>query len=727
MPNRRAAPLPEAIAARLPQSDKPGNIVFRAAAEGPAELLLYGEVGWEITALGIADALKAAGPTAPVNVRINSVGGSVFEGFAAYNTLARHNGPVTVTVDGVAASMASLIAMAGDVIAMPVTSIMMIHNPSGFVVGEATDMRDLADLLDQLREPMIATYAARTGQSRDAIVAMMDAETWMTAETAQQNGFADQVEQPGEAPPAARLDLNPFAKVPMAVLAMATRPPAAPPAAAGAFHAGHQPAREAPAATQEHRMPPENPAGVAPANPSPAAAVTTPPVATLGELQAVATRARLDSDWIVGQLAAGATLDGARDAAIDLVAARAQPVGRPQNPAAVLIADENDKRFEAMANALEHRAAPGRVELTAEGRGFRGMSLSDMARECLEAQGVRTRGMTRMEVAEAALSARRYGGFRGAGELTSSDFPNLLANVANKSLRAAYVEAPRTFLPWCRQSDLPDFKDARMIALSGAPDLRQLPESGEVSYGTVTDGAEIWHLLRFGKAITLSYVAIVNDDLGGFTRLPAMFAASAARLESDRVYGTLLANAALADGTALFHANHGNLLTGAGTSLTADATGVANVGKLATLMAKQTAPGTSSPLNLTGRYLLSGPSLEPAALQLWSGRLVPNEAGFVNPYVNIYQPITEARLELGTTWINADGSTTVNAGSATAFYLMSSPNMIDTMVYGYLEGEDGPRLTQDIEFDTDGMSIKVVHNFGTKAVDFRGMTKSAGA
>ena len=322
-----------------------------------------------------------------------------------------------------------------------------------------------------------------------------------------------------------------------------------------------------------------------------------------------------------------------------------------------------------------------------------------------------------MEIAEMALG-NPYRNFRGQGALSTSDFPNLLANTASKSLRAAYIEAPRTFLPWCTQHNLPDFKTFKEIALGGAPSLAQINEGGEVTFGTIGEGAESWNLVRYGKALSVTYVALVNDDMSGFTRIPMMFAAAAARLESDMVYYQLLNNAALSDSVALFHATHANLLTGAGTTLTPDATGIGNVASLATRLAKQTALGTSSPLNLQGRFLLVPPSLAPAAAQLWSGALSPTTPSVVNPYVSSYQPITEARLELG-----ANGA----SGSATAFYLIASPADIDTIHYGYLEGEDGPRITQDVEFDTDGLMMKVTHNFGAKAIDFRGMTKSAGA
>lgn len=701
MPDRRrGAPLPEDIAARIPVVDRIGSIVCQANGDA-VEILMHGEIGWDVTALGVREALKAAGETTSVTCSINSGGGFVFEGFAIYNALARHKGDVTMVVDGLAASMASLICMAGNTIQMPTNSFMMVHNPSGLVWGEAVDMREMADLLDKLRSPMLATYAARTGNTTEDIAAMMDATTWMNAEDAKAAGFCDQVESPVEVK--AFWDLSALSNVPAALTAIASASPWKPPPR------GEPKPAPQPVAKQELKM---DPIKLADPPPSPAAPVK----ATLAQIQAIAARAKLDSDWIVAQLAAGHDETQVRDAAIDAVAARA-PAPIASRPATEVVA-ERTKKFDAMANALAHRAMPGKTKLDDGAREFRGMTLVQMAAECLQDAGIKTRGMTPMEIAEMALG-NPMRTFRGeAGAHSTSDFPNLLANTASKTLRQAYTEAPRTFTVWATQHNLPDFKDYKEIALGSAPNLAQIREDGEVTYGTIGEGAETWRLLRYGKAIAITYVAMVNDDLNGFTRIPALFASAASRLESDIVYGTLLANAALADGVAVFAAGHGNLLTGAGTSLTADATGITNVGKLATLLAKQVSPGTSSAMNLQGAHILVPPSQAPAAMALWARNLVPNLQAQINPYIGSYDVISEARLELG-----ANGQ----AGSATAWYLIADPSQIDTMHYGYLQGEEGPRMTQDIDFDTDGISMKVVHNFGAKVIDYRGMAKSNGA
>lgn len=172
-----------------------------AAEEGAGELLLYGEIsdstwwGDEVTPKQFREDLQALGDIKELRVYINSPGGDVFAGSAIYSILKRHAARKVVYVDGLAASAASLVAMAGDRITMPVNAMMMVHNPWMVVIGDAQLMRKAADDLDKIRESMIAVYQARTGLEQERIVELLNAETWMTAEEAVELGFADEVEE----------------------------------------------------------------------------------------------------------------------------------------------------------------------------------------------------------------------------------------------------------------------------------------------------------------------------------------------------------------------------------------------------------------------------------------------------------------------------------------------------------------------------------------------------
>ena len=168
----------------------------RAADDGTAEVMIYDEIGlWGITAADFDRDLKALGEVTQINLRINSPGGDVFDGIAIFNMLRHHRARVAVTIDGIAASMASVIAMAGDEIAMPDNAMMMIHDPSGMVVGTSGDMRELADALDKVKESLVSAYA-KSDLDRNRVAEIVTAETWLTADEALDLGFADRVDSP---------------------------------------------------------------------------------------------------------------------------------------------------------------------------------------------------------------------------------------------------------------------------------------------------------------------------------------------------------------------------------------------------------------------------------------------------------------------------------------------------------------------------------------------------
>jgi ATP-dependent Clp endopeptidase proteolytic subunit ClpP len=128
-----------------------------------------------------------------IDLHINSPGGDVFDGITIYNLLKQHSAKVTTYIDGLAASIASVIALSGDRIVMAENAMMMIHNPWGMAMGDASDMRKMADSLDKVRDSIAKTYVSKTGKRPDEINPLMDAETWMSADEALELGFIDEV------------------------------------------------------------------------------------------------------------------------------------------------------------------------------------------------------------------------------------------------------------------------------------------------------------------------------------------------------------------------------------------------------------------------------------------------------------------------------------------------------------------------------------------------------
>ncbi len=159
------------------------------------ELLVYGEISewWGVSSKEFADQLKQI-DTDEINVRINSYGGEVFTASAIYSMLKRHKATVNVFVDGIAASAASVIAMAGDNVTMPENAMLMIHNPLTWTQGNANELRETADLLDKVRDTLVATYRNKTGLDDAKIIELLDDETYLTAQEAQEYGFIDEIE-----------------------------------------------------------------------------------------------------------------------------------------------------------------------------------------------------------------------------------------------------------------------------------------------------------------------------------------------------------------------------------------------------------------------------------------------------------------------------------------------------------------------------------------------------
>ncbi len=158
------------------------------------EISIFDEIGYYgVSAKQFIGDLKRVPADHEIVLKIHSPGGEVFDGNAIFNALKRHPGGVTVQIEGLAASMATVISLAGAPVKMAANGFYMIHNPWGVAMGDADEMRDQAALLEKIREGMIAAYASKSGQEPEQIAAWMDAETWFSAEEAQAAGFVDEV------------------------------------------------------------------------------------------------------------------------------------------------------------------------------------------------------------------------------------------------------------------------------------------------------------------------------------------------------------------------------------------------------------------------------------------------------------------------------------------------------------------------------------------------------
>ncbi len=186
---------------------------FKNEAGQTPELFIYDDIDdwFGVSAQGVVDQIRNMDAT-DINVRINCRGGMVFEGIAIYNTLRLHKANVHISIEGLAASIASVIAMAGDTVTIAENAMIMIHNPYGWAQGDADAMRKTADVMDKIADSIAVSYTARTGKTIEEMKALMDSETWYTATEALAAGLVDKVDTPIKA--AAHFDVSMFNNVP---------------------------------------------------------------------------------------------------------------------------------------------------------------------------------------------------------------------------------------------------------------------------------------------------------------------------------------------------------------------------------------------------------------------------------------------------------------------------------------------------------------------------------
>lgn len=679
-----------------------------AAAVGAlaaAEILIYGDIGeswWDetVSARSFLQELNAL-DVDHITVRINSLGGSVPDGIAICNAMKRHKATITVEIDGIAYSIASLIAMGGDTINMASNALMMIHAPWTYAAGNSAELRDLADQLDTWASAMSTSYAAQTGDQAGALALLTDGKDhFFTAEEALAAKYIDAITDanPIAASAARDMPISRYRSPPAAAQKDGT------PAAAAATSA-----QEDPMKNRKHVL--QNAVGAAggapagggnPAPAAPVAAAVAPAVDAAAVLAADQARrngiaasfkpfadrpgvadlqARLQNDHAVTVEAAGAQL-------LAHLAAGATPVagGHVQT-----VEDETDKHRKATENALMARAGL----IKAEGSNpFRGYTLGEMARASLARAGVKSEGMDKRTFIGAAFT---HG---------SSDFTALLANVANKALLTGYEEAEETFQIWTRSGTLPDFKVGSRVDLNMFPSLRKVAEGAEYKYATMGDRGATVVLATYGELFSITRQAIINDDLDAFTRVPRNMGRAAIRTIGDLVYAILTSNPNMQDSTPLFHANHGNLLTGAAiTTASVDAM------RVAMALQKQ----GQATLNMRMKHLIVPIALQGTASVVREseyevGASTKNNTT-PNSVRNTFEVVADARLD---------------AASSTAWYGAGDAKTHDTVEVNYLDGNQAPYLEQRQGWNVDGTEFKVRIDAGVSPLDWKALARNPG-
>jgi hypothetical protein len=382
---------------------------------------------------------------------------------------------------------------------------------------------------------------------------------------------------------------------------------------------------------------------------------------------------------------------------------------KTQNPgtSGIVMGEEAQDKFRAAAeDALALRSGNFKIEKPAPGaQELRGYTLVEMARECLRVSGRNYHGNAKEIVGRA---------------LTTSDFPNILANLATKSMQQGWDETTETWPVWTGEGSVSDFKTYSENGLSEFDDLEEIPDSGEIKMGSFSEKApETYKIASYGKKFKVTRVMLINDDLGALTKMPAKRAEAANRKIGDVAYAIITGNGNMGDGYPIFSSTyHAN-----------DAiSGIKGVPGITAMEAAILAIGTQKDiagkrrLNIPAKYFLAPKALEgKAEIFFRSGNFsdsntVATDSSLastrVNPYGgNYFTRVYEPRLD--------DDSTT-------AYYILGPKGKTVNVVF--LNGQKGPilEMTQP-GFTVEGFEYAVVIDVGAYASDYRGMYRNEGA
>ena len=683
------AAAPEAV---TEPSNKSWYSISAAINNQPVEIAIYDIIGyWGISAKSFLDEAKAKGvfDAKNIDIRIHSPGGDVMDGLAIYNTLSRLTANIRIFIDGIAASMASVIACLPNAkVYMPENAWLMVHKPWCGTAGNADDMRGMADFLDRNEVMMLSAYEKKTGKSREEIAALLTEETWIDGKQAIELGFADYLEAPLQA--AASINTNrmkEFANMPNALKNLITpRGNAQLPAPAAAPAPAAQVTLPAPSADQ----------------PSEADIQARFKQMEQGRRTDITDLFALTGNKYPDLLA---SCLGDMDITPAMAKAKImQAMGKDTLPTAGpsaahihagngnLVGDSVKASILARAGLAERQAS----------NGYNHMSLRELARASLADRGIGVGSYNPMELVGLSFTH------------TSSDFGIILLDVAHKSMLKGWEESEETFQKWTKKGELGDFKIANRVGLGEFASLRQVREGAEYKYITLGVRGEQIALATYGEIFGITRQAIINDDLMALTDIPRKMGMAAKATIGDLVYALLVANPTLkTDGKALFHADHKNLLTGGTSALSIEALDAGRT-KMRTQKTQVEGGAKGRTLNIRPAYVLTPVCLESKANQLIRSASVPGadmNSGIDNPIRNFAEVIGEPRLD---------------DASATAFYLAAAQGM-DTIEVAYLNGVDTPYMEQQQGFTSDGVSTKVRIDAGVAPLDFRGLVKSAGA
>ncbi|MGB1560798.1 MAG: ClpP-like prohead protease/major capsid protein fusion protein [Sinimarinibacterium flocculans] len=748
-----------------------------AANDDSAEVLIYGDIGhnwWDdsgVTAQNLVNELRDI-EASTIVVRINSYGGVVAEGLAIYNALRRHPAEIVVSIDGVAVSIASLIAMAGDRVEIAPNARFMVHAPWGGCMGNAVDMREMADVLDGYADSMAASYERKTGKAHDEILALLSdgQDHWYGAQQAVDFGFADEIVGEDEGEPETESRLKAAARRFGAKFsALRTAPELAIPTLAawrprGDVSPAKPPAPQNPAqpaaAAAHNEVTPMNwklfaaalgitvaaDADDAAARAAVCAHFSLPATASDDEISAAAATRTADAAVAEARIRAAETLrrthisnafmafrsrpelaqmereclddmsvsaQAARDRLLAKLGEGAEPLNSGVRHVNVG-EDARDKRVAAASAAILVRCGLQQDPETKKpvafdgANPFRGATLSELVTDVLAASNVDVRAYDREERAALAL------GGRVKGMQTTSDFPVILENTLHKLMLTGFQAITPVYVRFCKIGDVSDLRDWNRLVPGLMGSLEVVNEHGEYKNKNIPDAEkEAIRAKRRGNILSITPEVIINDDIGYVADMARGVGMIGGRSVDRTVFELLAQNSGNGPvlkktGNTLFHADHGNLADSGA------APSVATLAAAADAMAQQKAPGEDQEfLDISPAVALSSHSLAREIQVLVGSEYDPDAS-------NKLQRPNKVRGLVG----DVVGTPRF---SGNAWELFADPNIAPVIEVVFLNGQRVPRLVEQEAFRTGGLEWRVEFPYGAGAIDYRGAYRNPGA
>ncbi len=637
---------------------------MQAKEDQTADIYIYDEIGgWGISARRFTEDLISLGNLSHINLHIHSPGGEVFDGIAIYNQLKNHSATITVYIDGLAASMASVIAMVGDTVIMPKNAMMMIHKPWGVSWGDANDMREYADLLDKLENVLIPAYVAKTGKTTEEITAMLEQETWLDGDECVEHGFADKVIEPVKAMASLTSKrIEEFSSMPSAIKNQIT--------------------------PKNTTKPTQQPQPNSSPEPQPSATYADEQIRLNGIKDLFAMFGGRHNELMITCLAdANCSVEKAREQLLNTIAQQQNPEPSNKDNAHIYAGNGNIVGDSVRASVM---ARAGYQDYEKD-NAYNSMTLRELARASLTERGVGVATYNPMQMIGMAFTH------------STSDFGNILLDVANKAILLGWEENDETFGKWTKKGQLSDFKTAHRVGLGAFPSLRKVREGAEYKYVTLNDKGETIALATYGELFSISRQAIINDDMNMLTDVPKKLGEAAKATIGDLVYAVLIDNEKMSDKKALFSTDHKNILTGGMDVETISA------GRTAMRQQKE----GERTLNIRPAFMLVPTTLETQATQVVKSGSVKGadvNSNIINPIRDLAEIIAEPRLD---------------DASEKDWYMVSRQGS-DTIEVAYLNGIDVPYIDQLEGFTSDGVTTKVRIDAGVAPVDYRGLLKVTG-